>query len=150
MRLRLALCFVLIVLSAPVFAADAVRTPSEALGFRVGADKQLADYHQIVRYFDELAARSPRVRVERIGETTLGNPLIMAVISSEPNLRNAARYQQMAAKLAARAGFQVVVNDEVVQEINRYAGTPEGREANRRVELEVIEQEDSAPTTAAP
>ncbi len=28
--------------------------------------------------------------------------------------------------------------------------TPEGREANRRVELEVIEQDDAAPTTAAP
>jgi OOP family OmpA-OmpF porin len=28
--------------------------------------------------------------------------------------------------------------------------TPEGREANRRVELEIIEREDSAPTAAAP
>lgn len=39
--------------------------------------------------------------------------------------------QQMAARVNANTGFVAVVNDEVLHELNRYAGTPEGREFMR-------------------
>ncbi len=80
-------------------AAGAIPSPSQALGFPVGADRQLADYHQIVSYLKRLASASPRIRIERLGETTLGNEFIMAVISSPQNLKNVQRYKEIARRL---------------------------------------------------
>jgi hypothetical protein len=60
-----------------------VPTPSEFLKIEVGADRQLADYRQISSYFKALAAASPRLEIEILGKTTLGEEMFMAVISSE-------------------------------------------------------------------
>ncbi|MGH9521724.1 MAG: hypothetical protein ACRD3E_04240, partial [Terriglobales bacterium] len=48
-------------LALPLAAAPAnpaIPTPSQFLGFQVGADRQLADYHQITSYLKELASKS--------------------------------------------------------------------------------------------
>lgn len=82
-----------------------LRTPSEFLGFEVGADRKLADYHQIVSYLEHLAESSPRMEVESIGETTNGNDFMLAVISSPENLRNRKRYQEIARRLADPRGL---------------------------------------------
>jgi hypothetical protein len=79
--------------------------PSEFLKFEVGADRQLADYRQIASYFKALAATSPRLEVEVLGKTTLGEEMFMAVISSEENLRNKDRYKEIARKLADPRGL---------------------------------------------
>ncbi len=86
-------------------SSNRIPTPSEFLGFEVGADRKLADYRQIVSYFKALAAASPRVEIEDLGKTTLGEEMIMAVISSEDNLRNKARYKEIARKLADPRGL---------------------------------------------
>src|SRR5579885_1714713 len=86
-------------------AGAVVPTPSGFLGFEVGADRKLADYRQISSYFKAVAAASPRVEIETLGKTTLGEDMIMAVISSEENLRNKAKYQEIAHKLADPRGF---------------------------------------------
>jgi membrane-bound lytic murein transglycosylase D len=39
--------------------------------------------------------------------------------------------ETMAARIPASGGFTVVINDEVLHELNRYAGTPQGREFMR-------------------
>ena len=39
--------------------------------------------------------------------------------------------ETMAARIPANGGFTVVINDEVLHELNRYAGTPQGREFMR-------------------
>jgi hypothetical protein len=77
-----------------------VLTPSAFLGFEVGADRKLADYRQITSYFKALAAASPRVEIQVLGKTTLGEDMFMAVISTEENLRNKAKYKAIAQKLA--------------------------------------------------
>ncbi len=85
------------------FAASApaqVESPSHFLGIDVGADRTLADYRQITRYFQHLAVQSPRVELDTIGTTTNGNPFIMAVISTPQNLANKARYRDIARQLA--------------------------------------------------
>ena len=82
-----------------------VPTPSEFLKIEVGADRQLADYHQISSYFKALAAASPRLEIEILGKTTLGEEMFMAVISSEENLRNKAKYKEIARKLADPRGL---------------------------------------------
>jgi Zinc carboxypeptidase len=82
-----------------------VPMPSEFLGFEVGADRKLADYRQIASYLKALAAVSDRLEVENLGKTTLGEDMIMAVISSAENLRNKAKYKEIARKLADPRGL---------------------------------------------
>jgi len=82
-----------------------VPTPSEFLGFEVGADRKLADYRQIALYFKALSAASERLEIENLGKTTLGEDMIMAVISSPENLRNKAKYKEIAHKLADPRGL---------------------------------------------
>jgi len=82
-----------------------IPTPAESVGFEVGADRKLADYRQIATYLKALAAASDRVEIETLGKTTLGEEMVMAVISTPENLRNKAHYQEVARKLADPRGL---------------------------------------------
>ena len=74
----------LTLLSIPLAAQ--VPTPESVLGFRVGADSQLASWRQIGDYFHRLAAASPMVRVDSVGPTTQGRPYLLITISDSANL----------------------------------------------------------------
>jgi hypothetical protein len=90
----LALIVLLLTLSA------AAQTPPEKfLGFKVGADRSLADYGQITAYLQKLGQESPRLKVFTIGESTLKKPMIMAVITSEGNMKRLERYREIARRL---------------------------------------------------
>ena len=65
----------------------AVPSPEEFLGFRIGDDRKLADWPEIVGYFSRVAASSDRVKLEELGRSTEGNPFILATVSSPENLR---------------------------------------------------------------
>ncbi|MGZ4788386.1 MAG: M14 family metallopeptidase [Terriglobales bacterium] len=94
----------------------AIPTPSEYLKFTIGADRTLADYHQIQSYFETLAAASPRIKIEKLGKTTENNDLMMAVITSPENMKQLDRYKQIAHKLADPRGLSPQQIDELVQE----------------------------------
>src|ERR1700741_2627364 len=104
-----------IALLGPTFAAT-IPTPSEYLKFRVGADRTLADYHQIQSYLEALAAASPRIKIERLGKTTKKNDLVMAVITSEENMRQLDRYKEIAHKLADPRGLSPQQIDQLVHD----------------------------------
>jgi hypothetical protein len=96
--------------------SGAVPTPSGFLGFEVGADRKLADYKQISSYFKTLAAASPRVEVQVLGKTTLGEDMFMAVISTPENLANKAKYKSIAQKLADPRGLTPQQIDQLVRD----------------------------------
>jgi hypothetical protein len=96
--------------------AGHVPTPSEFLGFEVGADRKLADYKQISSYFKALAAASPRVEVQTLGKTTLGEDMFMAVISAPENLANKTKYKAIAQKLADPRGLTPQQIDQLVHD----------------------------------
>jgi hypothetical protein len=98
------LLFIILVLTASS-AASGLRSPGEYLGFPVGADRKLADYREVTAYLEELAAQSPWVTIEVIGETTLGKPFIMAVISTPENLTDLAKYKEISRRLADPRGL---------------------------------------------
>jgi len=107
-RLSLLLCLFGAAAYLPTAASAAAATivsPSEFLGFEVGADRKVADYRQIASYFKALDAASPRVEVVSIGKTTLGEDMIMAVISSEENLKNQKRIREISRRLADPRGL---------------------------------------------
>jgi hypothetical protein len=94
------LSLTVILLFVVPFLSAQITSPEEFLGFKVGADKKLADMHQIVEYFDKLGSQSERVSVEEIGKTTMGNPFIVAFITSENNQRNLDKYRKYQQLLA--------------------------------------------------
>lgn len=92
-------------LAASLPMAAQIPTPSQHLKMNVGADKVLADYRQIRDYLRVLDRASGRVDVEVLGKTVLGEEMVMAVISSEENIRNKARLQQIAKQLSDPRGL---------------------------------------------
>jgi hypothetical protein len=68
------------------YLLNAQTPPDEFLGHEVGADRKLADYAQIQAYFQKLDSESEKIKVLTIGKSTLGKPMILAVISSEENM----------------------------------------------------------------
>lgn len=85
-------------------AAARVPEPADVFGFQPGADYKLASHEQIVDYFRKLDAASDRIIVEDIGKSAEGRPLILALISSEANLKNRARYKEISRTLAIARG----------------------------------------------
>lgn len=80
--------------------ANDLPTPETHFGFRLGSDKKLADYHQILAYFKALDAASERVLLQNLGKTTEGNDFIVAFISTPENLRRLNKWQALQARLA--------------------------------------------------
>jgi hypothetical protein len=105
-----------IILLAVSAEAAELRSPEEYLGFSVGADRKLADYEEVRGYLGELAAGSPWIEIETIGETTLGRPFVMAVISTPDNLNNLPRYKEISRKLADPRKLQEGEAERLVSE----------------------------------
>ena len=74
-------------------------SPEEFLGHKVGADRKLADYNQILAYFQKLDGESAKIKVLTIGETVLKKPMILAVITAEENMANLDKYRDIAQRL---------------------------------------------------
>jgi hypothetical protein len=83
----------------PVSVAD-VPMPSAVLGFTPGDDRKLASWSQVVDYFEQLDRASNRVNFETLGQTSMGQPFVMATISSPENLAKLDEYKQNQAQLA--------------------------------------------------
>ncbi|HEV3138994.1 MAG TPA: M14 family zinc carboxypeptidase, partial [Vicinamibacterales bacterium] len=64
-----------------------VPTPSDFLKIKVGGDGVLAGYDQIAAYFRAIDPLSDRITVEDLGPTTMGHPMLNAVITSPENMK---------------------------------------------------------------
>jgi hypothetical protein len=85
--------------------AQRVPAPEEILGFKVGADFHLASYQQAVEYLKELEKASPMIKLFEIGKTSMGKPMIYAVITSAENMANLDHYKEIAKKLSLVKGL---------------------------------------------
>ncbi len=93
------LSLAVLALAAFAGALAAQTTPEQFLGFKVGADKKLADYTQITGYFQKLATETNKMKIVNLGETTQKRPMFMAVISTPENLAKVDRYKEISRKL---------------------------------------------------
>ncbi len=66
--------------------AGVVPTPEAVLGIRLGEDRVLADWTQLVTYYRALAGGSDRIRVDEVGRSTEDRPFLVLTISSPANL----------------------------------------------------------------
>jgi hypothetical protein len=95
MRLKL----ILILLVAGALTA-AVPTPQSHFGHEIGADRTVLDWDRVVSYFRALEKESPRVRVQELGKTVEGRPLIAAFIGAPETVKNLDRYIEIQKRLA--------------------------------------------------
>jgi len=92
--------FYLFVFGCFTASAQIVPSPQSVLGFEPTRDKTIADWRQITDYFQKLDGASNRVKVEEIGRTTNGKPLIVAFISAPQTIKNLEKYKRINQKLA--------------------------------------------------
>ena len=81
-----------------------IPTPEEFFGFQMGADRKLARWDRLVEYYDLLGERSPRLIVEHMGPTTMGNPFLALYLSSPDNLARLEELRQINAVLSDPRG----------------------------------------------
>jgi hypothetical protein len=95
----------LVVLGSGVLAAPRIPTPESILGYPIGADYHLTEWSKIVEYMKALDKASDRVQVIPYGTTPEGRPMILTVVSSEQNIKNLKKYQEISARLADPRGL---------------------------------------------
>ena len=71
---------VIVLLAAPMLAQQAIPTPDEYLGYKLG--ERFTPWDRILDYFGELTRRSPLITVQTIGQTYEGRPLVLATVTS--------------------------------------------------------------------
>ena len=89
-----------------------VPTPEEAFGFKMGADYKMADYGQMLDYYGKLVDASDRIQMVDIGESVMGRPIKLLMISSEENMKQLDKWKEISAKLA-----RAKISDEEAQQL---------------------------------
>jgi hypothetical protein len=110
------ICAAILTLPVAAFAQNAP-SPRSVLGFHPTDDKTIADWSQITDYFARLDQASDKVKVQEIGKTTLGRPMIVAFISSAENIKNLDKYRKINQSLANPTTItgQTAPNDLIAQ-----------------------------------
>jgi hypothetical protein len=90
-----------------------IPTPSEVLGYYVGAPQKLTYCADMLRFYRALAAATPRVKVEPIGKSDEGRELAVVWVSSEGNLKALQQNRDNLARLADPRGL----TDEQVRQL---------------------------------
>ena len=82
-----------------------------------GDDRTIAGWSQITDYFERLDRASDRVTVQRLGQSTLKRPLIVAFISARENILALEKYKDIQRQLAdTRLVTQKLQRDRLIAE----------------------------------
>lgn len=104
--------------SSGSFSQVIIPSPEKHFGFVPGTDRMLFNYENLISYLEKLEQTSPKIKLERIGESPLGKPMYAVFISSEENIKNLDKLKEINKKLA--------VNDQLSSEqLDKY--TKEGK-----------------------
>jgi hypothetical protein len=77
-----------------------VPSPKDVLGYHIGTPMKLTRTAEIYRYYRELAAKSPRVKVINIGQTDEGRECLVVFVANEDTIKNVETYRGYLAQLA--------------------------------------------------
>ncbi len=114
MRRSFNLIFFVLIFVSQIHAQ--IKSPDDFLGFPLGADRKLADYHQIIHYLKHLEEFSSKIKIVNLGKTTDNNNFLITVISSEENIKNLKKYQTFSHKLAHPSQISSVEAEELIQQ----------------------------------
>ena len=119
--------------------SSTVPSPKDVLGYYIGAPKKLTYYADALKYYRTLAAKSPRVKLMKIGKTEEGRDLIMVFVGSEDSIKNLDIYKRNLARLADPRGL----SDEEARKIIAAISCT-------RSMTSPVRFQNSAPTTLRP
>lgn len=85
-------------------AQVAIKSPKEFFGFEMGTDRKLANWPEIVKYYEMLDKASERIQMAELGKTTLGKSFIALTVSAPENLKRLDYYRSIQTKLADPRG----------------------------------------------
>jgi hypothetical protein len=85
--------------------AQKIPNPEEVLGFKVGADYHLASYQQACKYLKAMEQASPMIKVFELGKTSMGKPMIGAIITSVENMAKLDHFKEISRKLTLAKGL---------------------------------------------
>jgi len=94
----LLLCF--LALPATASTQTRITSPRTQFGHNIGDDYFLANYSQMIEYWQKLDRESDRMKMVRIGTSAEGRPMWMAIITSPENHKKLPRYQEISRRLA--------------------------------------------------
>ena len=80
--------------------SQGVPSPKDVLGYHIGAPQKLTYYNDILKYYQALAAKSPRVKIVSVGKTDEGRDCVVVFVASEDTIRNLETYRGYLAQLA--------------------------------------------------
>jgi len=75
--------------------AKKVTSPEDFFGHQLGADKKIARWDRIVEYFHRLQKESKKIKVMDMGPSTEGHPFLAVLITSEENMKNLDKIQDI-------------------------------------------------------
>jgi len=119
MRVFQIIALVSVVLGCMIQFAEAqkkVTTPEEFFGFQLGSDRKIARWDKIVDYFGLLEKGSGKIKVFDMGPSTMGNPFLVVIISSEENLANLEQLRKVNAKISDPRGIAEAEIKNLVKE----------------------------------
>jgi hypothetical protein len=91
------LFFILIILITYSYSQ---KSPDDFFGIHIGADRTLVKYPDIIKYFKYIDAESEHIKLVEEGQSTLGNPIFTAFISSQENINQLRELVNINKKLA--------------------------------------------------
>jgi hypothetical protein len=97
---RVTALLAILISSVPTLAQKPITSPESAFGFKLGADRKLADWTELTAYYKKLSTESARIRYEELGKTTEGRPFIAITISAPENLLHLDHYLDIQRRLA--------------------------------------------------
>ena len=106
----------LVLIIALDFSLSQILSPERYFGFRMGEDKKLIGWEEIYSYFNYVDKNSDRVVVEELGKTTLGKPFILAIASSEKNIKEIQKLKTIQKQLAKPYGLDRAKAKELIKD----------------------------------
>ncbi len=120
---------------------QSVPSPKDVLGFDVGADYHLATYTQAIEYLKLLEKISERIKLFDMGNTSMGQTMTYAVISTPENLedldncKGIARRLTLAKGLSAEEAAKLAKNGKAVVYIDGGLHASECAPAQHNIQL---------------
>ena len=74
-------------------------SPKKHFGHQMGEEGKIIDFHDGLKYYQNLAKKSDRIRYTELGKTTDGNPFVLLIISAPENLARLDAIKQKRHKL---------------------------------------------------
>ncbi|GHV47485.1 peptidase [Bacteroidia bacterium] len=93
-------------ITLPAFSTSKSKISEPRFGeYTVGDDYFLANYQQLIQYWEKLEQESDRIKIVEFGTTQEGRTMKLAIITSGENHKNLKRYQDISVRLAKAEGL---------------------------------------------